>query len=167
MCNSFCPLSSAAIMRRTAVCDHYILISGRIWAGGGSISLKGTMLTSALVPVLTYAVQTRPIARWGKEPQHIKAMNLFGKMRLLILISLCSFFHSCWACTIPWTLKHPRHPAVFLRTWSPSPSYTTWVAPLKSSSSPTWWSSPASAARLQGPTRDMRCGGPSTAQERG
>lgn len=63
VCNPHSPLSSAAIMRRTAVCDHYILISGRIWAGGGSISLKGTMLTSALVPVLTYAVQTPPIAR--------------------------------------------------------------------------------------------------------
>lgn len=63
MCNPLCPVLSAAIMKRTAVCDHYILISGRIWDGGGSISLKGTMLTSALVPVLTYAVQTPPTAR--------------------------------------------------------------------------------------------------------
>lgn len=53
----------SATMRRTAAYDHYILISGRIWVGSGSISLKGTMLTSALVPVLTSAVQTPPTAR--------------------------------------------------------------------------------------------------------
>lgn len=78
--NPLCPLLSAAITRRTAVCDHYILISGRIWAGGGSISLRGTTPTSALVPVLTYAAQTPPTARLDKVPQHlIKARNLFGK----------------------------------------------------------------------------------------
>lgn len=153
--------SLAAIMRRTAVCDHYILTSGRIWAGGGSISLKGTTLTSAPVPVLTYAVLTPPIARWDKK-QHliIKLIKLLGKYVANPHLPLCSSFHSCWACTTRWTPKHPPHPAVFLRTWSPSPSSTTWVAPLKSSSSPTWWSSPASAARpFQGPARDMGCNG--------
>ena len=63
VCNHLCPLLSAAIMRRTAVCDHYILISDRIWAGGGFISLRGTTLTFALVHVLTYAVQTPPTVR--------------------------------------------------------------------------------------------------------
>lgn len=56
-------LLSVAIMRRTAVCDHYISISGKIWAGGGYTSPKGTMLTSALAPALTYVVQTPPTAR--------------------------------------------------------------------------------------------------------
>lgn len=65
------PFFSAAIMRRTAVCDHYILISARTWAGGGSISLKGIMLTFAPAPVLTYAVLTPPTARWDKVPQYI------------------------------------------------------------------------------------------------
>lgn len=32
---------------------------------------------------------------------------------------LSSSFHSCWACTTPWTPKRPPLPAVFLRTWSP------------------------------------------------
>lgn len=116
------PFLSAAIMRRTAVCDHYILISARTWAGGGSISLKVIMLTSAPAPVLTYVALTPPTAR-------------------------------CWAYTTPWTQRRPPHPAVSLRTWSPSPSSTTWVAPRKSSSSPTWLSSPASAAkRFWGPS---------------
>ncbi len=75
VCNPPCPLLSAAITRRTAVCDHYILISGKIWAGGGSISLRGTTPTSALVPVLTYAAQTPPTARWDKVPRHINVMN--------------------------------------------------------------------------------------------
>ncbi|CAI5696734.1 unnamed protein product [Oreochromis niloticus] len=57
------PITASTITRRTAVCDNYILISGRIWAGGGFTSPKGTMPTSALVPVLTYAVQTPPTAR--------------------------------------------------------------------------------------------------------
>lgn len=68
------------------------------------------------------------------------------KTSLLILSS----FHSCWASTTPWTQKPPPHPAAFLRTWRPSPSSTTWDAPQKSSSSPIWSSSPASAAKLQG-----------------
>ncbi|XP_037551471.1 transforming growth factor beta-3 proprotein isoform X2 [Nematolebias whitei] len=55
--------SRRLIMRRTAACDHYILIFVRIWAGGGSTSLKGTTPTSALVRVPTYAVRTPPTAR--------------------------------------------------------------------------------------------------------
>lgn len=68
-------------------------------------------------------------------------------MCLLIPFTFCSFFYRCWAYTIPWTQKRLPHPAVSLRTWSPSPSSITWVAPQRSSSSPTWWLSPASAAK--------------------
>uniref|UniRef100_G3NXH4 Transforming growth factor, beta 3 n=1 Tax=Gasterosteus aculeatus aculeatus TaxID=481459 RepID=G3NXH4_GASAC len=52
-----------SITRRTAVYAGYLLISGRIWAGGGSISLKGTTLTSAPARVLTCAARTPPTAR--------------------------------------------------------------------------------------------------------
>lgn len=95
--NQVSPFTSAAITRRTAVCDNYILISGRIWGGGGFTSLKGTMPTSALAPVLTYAVQTPPTARWEKEPQHIQAMSLFLKC-------------GCWTlslCRLPSTAAEP------------------------------------------------------------
>ena len=71
-------------------------------------------------------------------------------MKLLILISSCSFFHRCWASTTHWIPKHLPHHAVFLRTWSPSPSSTMWVALQKLSSFQTWSSSPASAAKLRG-----------------
>lgn len=54
-------------MRKTAAFDHYILISVRIWVGGGFTSLKATMRTSALVLVPTFVVQTPPTARWEKH----------------------------------------------------------------------------------------------------
>lgn len=110
------PITASIIMRKTAVCDHYISISARTWVGGGFISLKGTMQTSALVPALTYAALTQPTAH-------------------------------CWACTTLWTRRRRLHPAASLRTWSPSPSSTMWVARPKWSSCPTWSSSPASAAK--------------------
>lgn len=61
------------------MCDNYILISVRIWAGGGYTSPKGTMPTSALVPVLTYAVQTPPTARWEKVPL-LESVLVFGNV---------------------------------------------------------------------------------------
>lgn len=69
---------------------------------------------------------------------------------------LCFVFRSCWACTTPWTPKRPHLLAAFLRIWSPSRSSTTWAVPPKSSSCPTWWSSPANAARSRGPRRQTR-----------
>lgn len=152
-------LFSAAIMRRTVVCDHYILISVRIWAGGGYISLRVTMPTSAPVPVLTSAAQTQPTAQWDKLQRHNEIIDLFDRCSCWTL----SLSYSCWASTTPWTPKRPPRPAVFLRTWSPSPSFTMWVAPRKSSSSPIWLSSPASAAKPQ-EIRDVTA--PSTTQER-
>lgn len=61
------------------MCDNYILISVRIWDGGGYTSPKGTMPTSALVPVLTYAVQTPPTARWEKVPL-LESVLVFGNV---------------------------------------------------------------------------------------
>lgn len=83
------PLLFSATMRRTAAYDHYILISERIWVGSGSISLKGTMRTSALVPVLTSVVQTPPTARWGKSGVHPLDSLLKGNFSQS---SLCLFF---------------------------------------------------------------------------
>lgn len=75
---------SAVIMRRTAACDHYILISVRIWVGGGSTSLKGTMLTSALARVPTFAARTPPTARWDKDS--LKSQTCLQIYLIFILI---------------------------------------------------------------------------------
>lgn len=53
---------------------------------------------------------------------------------------------------------------MFLRIWSPSPSSTTWVVPPRWSSSPTWWSNPANAARSP-PPRGSAAHSPGAAQE--
>lgn len=96
-------------------------------------------------PYLRSADTTHSSVR--QRTQNIEVHYLCGRF----FSNLFSFFlsFSCWASTTPWTRKPPPRPAVFLRTWSPWPSCTTWVAPQKSSSSQTWLSSPASAARGQ------------------